>query len=112
MFSDDKNSGEWDEAMLRLEEMIGHPADQTYNSLLDQERAAKKVLSKERQDLTSLLNNIPPKIPKAGTKEFEAYQKVQIQIQALKQRISKKHDELMDILRNEEKISREIQGPK
>ncbi|MBS0625194.1 MAG: hypothetical protein JSS32_04015 [Verrucomicrobia bacterium] len=105
-------SEEKDEAMLRLEEIIGHPTNPTYSSLLDQERATKKELSRERHDLAQLLAALPSKAPKKGTKAFDSYQKTLKQIQVLKVSISKKHDELMDILKNEERISREIQGDK
>ena len=109
MLDKERIFSEWDQTLAKLEEMISHPADITYSSLQNRESATKRDLSKERSELTSLLNSLPTKAPKAGTKESESYLNVQKQIQILKERISKKHDELMEILKNEVKISQEIQ---
>jgi hypothetical protein len=98
------------EPVERLEEIIAHPADKTFNALHDKGLVAKKELNDERRELANLLSKFPNPPPKPGTKEHAAYLQTQKQIQSLKERISKTHDELMEILRSEEKISREIQG--
>jgi len=100
---------EFPEPIERLEEIIPHPADKTFNSLHDQGLSAKKELADERHELGILLGKLPKKPPSSGTKEHAVYLQTQKQIQHLKERISKTHDQLMEILKNEEKISREIQ---
>ena len=82
------------EPIERLEEIIAHPADRTFNALHDRALAVQKELASERRELGELL----------GRQESK-----EIDIQTLKRKISKTHDELMEILKNEEKISREIQ---
>jgi hypothetical protein len=51
----------------------------------------------------------PPHPRAVGPKEHASYLHIQTQIQSLKEKVSKKHDQLMEILKSEEKISREIQ---
>ncbi len=97
------------EPVERLEETLFHPADKTFNSLHDQALRTKKELTDERHELNRLLKILPSPPPKAGTTEHEAYLKVQQQIQELKEMVAKTHDELMEILKKEEKISRDIQ---
>ncbi len=97
------------EPIERLEEIIPHPSDKTFNALHDQGLLAKKELADERHELGSLLAKLPKNPPPHGTKEYNAYQITQQQIQLLKEKISKTHDQLMEILKKEEKISREIQ---
>lgn len=97
------------EPVERLEEILFHPADKTFNRLHDQGLATKKTLRDERQELTDLLNRLKNPPPKKGTKEYQEYTQTQKEIEALKERISKTHNELMEILKNEERISREIQ---
>jgi len=97
------------EPVERLEEIIAHPGDKTFNTLHDKGLSAKKELKDERHELADLLSNIPNPPPKPGSKEYGHYLSVQKQIQSLKERISKTHDQLMEILKTEEKISREIQ---
>ncbi len=80
--------------MERLEEIFFHPSDKTFNSLHDKGIAAKKELAAERTELARLL---------AGGERSEE------EINSIRKRISQKHDELMEILKTEEKISREIQ---
>ena len=82
------------EPMERLEEILANPADKTFNALHDKAIAVKKELASERHGLQVLL----------GKRESPSSE-----IQALKKKISKTHNELLDILRTEEKISREIQ---
>lgn len=100
------------EPIERLEEILVNPADKTFNSLHDKELSAKKELADERHELAILLGKLPQKLPKSGSKAHTEYLLVQQQVQSLKEKISKKHDELMEILKNEEKISREIQENK
>ena len=97
------------EPIERLEEIIANPADRTFSSLHDQGLNAKKELAEERKELAALLGKLPNRPCKPGSKEDELLRQTQTQIQILKEKISKKHDELMEILKNEEKISREIQ---
>lgn len=97
------------EPVERLEEILAHPADKTFNALHDKGIQRKKELTDERHELGRLLTKIPSPIPNPGTKEHTDYLQIQKQIQTLKERVSKTHDELMEILKNEEKISREIQ---
>jgi hypothetical protein len=97
------------EPVERLEEIIAHPADKTFNALHDKGLLAKKELNDERRELANLLSKIPNPTPKPGTQEHTAYLQIQQEIQSIKAKISKTHDALMEILRSEEKISREIQ---
>lgn len=97
------------EPIERLEEIFPHPADKTFNSLHDQGLSTKKELAAERHELGLLLAKLPLKPPSPGTKGHADYLHIQKQIESLKNRISKKHDQLMEILKHEEKISREIQ---
>jgi hypothetical protein len=108
--SEDIMTKEDQEPVERLEEIIAHPADKTFNALHDKGLVAKKELNNERRELANLLGKIPNPLPKPGTKEYDGYLQTQNQIQSIKAKISKTHDELMEILRSEEKISREIQG--
>jgi len=100
---------EFPEPIERLEEIFPHPADKTFNSLHDQGLLTAKELAAERRELGLLLAKSPPHPPAVGTKEHESYLHIQTQIQSLKEKVAKKHDQLMEILKNEEKISREIQ---
>lgn len=84
-------------------------SDKTLNAFHDKGTAAKKKLAEERHELGLLLAAMSEKPPLPGTKEHEAFLHRQQKIQTLKEQICKKHNELMDILKNEEKISREIQ---
>jgi len=79
------------EPIIRLEETLFHPADKTLDNLHSRGTLAKQELSQLRQELSA---SSPRKV------------------QQLKKKISKKHDELMEILKNEEKINREIQDNK
>ncbi len=97
------------EPVERLEEIIAHPADRTFNALHDKGLVAKKELNDERRELADLLSKLPASPTKPGTKEHAAYVQTQKQIQSIKEKITKAHDALMEILRSEEKISREIQ---
>lgn len=97
------------EPMERLEEILFHPADKTFNCLHDKELAKKKELANERIELATLMGKLAKHPPKKGSEEHKEYEKTQEEIQILKEKISKNHDELMEILKNEEKISREMQ---
>lgn len=97
------------EPIERLEEIIPHPADKTFNALHDQGISTKKELADERHELGILLGRLPKNPPAPGTREHQAYLHTLKQIQSLKEKISKKHDQLMEILKREENISREIQ---
>lgn len=83
------------EPIERLEEISPHPADRTFNTLHDQGLSVKKQLCQERDRLSNLLQSEPSP-------------EVQKEIQAIKASISQKHNELMEILKLEEKICREI----
>lgn len=100
------------EPVERLQEFMVHPTDTTFNSLHDKGLTAKKELAQERHELGLLMSQLPQTIPQNGTQEHFHYTEMQKQIETLKQRVSKKHDELMEILKSEEKISREIQQKK
>lgn len=97
------------EPIERLEEAFQNPADKIFNSLHDKELTTKKELAEERKELTALLAQMPGSAPKKGTEEHRIYQQSQKQIQALKKQIAKNHEELMEILKAEEKFTREIQ---
>lgn len=97
------------EPIERLEEIIPHPADKTFNSLHDRGLSAKKELTDERHELGMLVAKLPKQPPKKGSKDYEDYLIIQKEIQSLREKVSKKHDELMEILKNEEKICREMQ---
>lgn len=97
------------EPVERLEEIPYHPCDKTFNNLHDKQLAAKKELTEERHQLAHLMAKLPPISPKKGEIGYEEYGQILQQIQLLKQKISKKHDDLMEILKHEEKIIREIQ---
>ncbi len=80
--------------MERLEESCFHPSDKTLNSLRGKSLLTKKQLAQHRHELTQLLaSNAAP----------------ENEIRSIRKQISQKHDELMEILKTEEKISREIQ---
>jgi hypothetical protein len=96
------------EPVERLEEILSHPADKTYRSLHDQGMQRRKELVDDRQELGWLLSQLPSPLPNPGTLEYANYVQVQKQIQCLKEKVSKNHNELMEILKHEEKISREI----
>jgi hypothetical protein len=97
------------EPVERLQEIMVHPADKTFNAIHDQGLATKKELADERHELNILLGKLPEKAPKPGSKDYDEYLQIQKEIESLKKKVSQKHDELMEILKNEEKISREIQ---
>lgn len=97
------------EPVERLQEIIAHPADKTFNAMHDRGLFAKRELADERHELRILFGKMPEMPPKPGSKEYNEYVQTQNEIQSLKEKVSKKHDELMEILKNEEKISREIQ---
>lgn len=97
------------EPVERLEEILVNPADKTFNSLHDQGLLAKRELAEERHELGLLMAKLPNKAPSPGSKEHVYYLQTLKLIENLKTRISKKHDQLMEILKNEERISREIQ---
>lgn len=92
----------------RLEEIIPHPADKSFNSLHNESTKRKKELADEREELAKLLNRIPNSPPKQGSQGYQDYNQIQKQIEEMKSKISKTHNELMEILKNEEKLSREI----
>lgn len=100
------------EPIERLEEIVAHPADKTFNALHDRELATKRELAQERHELAVLLTKFAGVPPKKGSRDYEAYVENQKEMQVLKEKISKKHDELMEILKNEEKISKEFQEKK
>lgn len=79
------------EPIERLEEISPHPADRTFNTLHDQGLLVKKQLREERDHLNELLKTDRT-----------------LEIQTVKANIAKKHNELMEILKLEEKICREI----
>lgn len=97
------------EPVERLQEIFAHPADKTFNAMHDRGLAAKRELADDRHELGKLLKQLPEVAPKPGSKEYAEYVQTQKEIQSLKEKVSQKHDELMEILKNEEKISREIQ---
>lgn len=78
------------ELILRLEESLFHPTDVTLNNLRLRGLFAKKELFAIRQELIDLTS-----LNGASEKK---------QIQLLKKKVSQKHDELMEILKIEEKI--------
>lgn len=98
-----------DDSIDKLEEWLNPDASKM---LKDKEVSKKKELADERHELGLLLSSLPSKPPQAGSREYEAFLRIQAKIQLLKEKVSKKHDELMEILKTEEKISREIQGGK
>ncbi|HSX10794.1 MAG TPA: hypothetical protein VLF94_03645 [Chlamydiales bacterium] len=61
--------------------------------MIARRRDPKKELADERLELVKLLAQLPP---------------THKDVQALKEKISKNHDELMEILKNEESLSREF----
>jgi hypothetical protein len=79
------------EPIERLEENSPHPADKTFNTLHDQGLLIKKQLREERDHLNELLKTDRT-----------------LEIQTVKANIAKKHNELMEILKHEEKICRGI----
>ncbi|MBX7067356.1 MAG: hypothetical protein K1X28_09005 [Parachlamydiales bacterium] len=89
------------EPVERLEEFFPHSA-------ANQSAQRKKDLADIRQELAILLGKLPNPAPKKGSKGYETYCQIQSQIQDLKTKISKTHDDLMEILKSEEKLSREI----
>lgn len=78
------------------------------NLLHEKELSKKKELSEERHELSTLMSSLPKTPPEKGSREYEAYERILKQIENLKGKVSKKHDELMDILKEEEKISKEL----
>ena len=106
MLHEEHTSELYDEEFLRLEEIITHPKDLAFSSLEHRKRSAQKNLSQERNNLNRLLNCLPAHSPKDGTKEHELYQNIQMQIQLIKNQISEEHNELMEILKNQEKSNK------
>ncbi len=100
---------EFPEPIERLQEILAHPSDKTFNALHDKGLSTKKELSNERQELATLMTKLPATPPKPTSIEYKSYIQILIEIQKIKEKISQKHNELMEILKNEEKISREIQ---
>ncbi|MDE3047261.1 MAG: hypothetical protein KGI83_02805 [Verrucomicrobiota bacterium] len=68
----------------------------------------KKELTDVRQELVALLNKLPNPPPKKGTPGYETYRQMQSQIQDLKAKLSKTHDEWMELLKAEDKLSKEL----
>lgn len=98
------------EPVEKLEEMIVHPADKTYHTIHSRGLSAKKELADDRRELGLLLNQLSAHpLPAKGTREHAAYLQMQKDIEALKAKVSEKHDQLMEILKHEERIGREIQ---
>jgi hypothetical protein len=96
------------EPIERLEEIINHPADKTLHALQSQSFHTKKELSQERHELSLLSQNLPSTPPPSNTPEHTTYLQLQSQLDALRKKISQTHNELMEILKTEERISREI----
>jgi|GEM_PF-6108223 hypothetical protein len=103
MLNEEQKAEKWDEESLRLEEIITHPNDLAFNCLDQRKRATQKQLSQERSRLNHLLKSLPLSLPKQGTKERESYKNIEMQIEIIKKQISMEHNELMEILKNEEK---------
>jgi hypothetical protein len=98
------------EPVERLEEMTVHPADKTYHTIHNRGLSAKKELADDRRELGLLLNQLSTNPPPAkGSREHAAYLRMQKEIETLKVKVSEKHDQLMEILKHEERIGREIQ---
>ncbi len=93
-----------EEPIEKLEEII---ADKTFSA--HKRMFARKNPPDEWHELSLLLAKLPTKPPKPRSKEYAQYTQ---QILSLKEKISKKHDELMEILKNEEKTIREIREKK
>lgn len=89
------------EPVERLEEILPPSRSQSAQR--------KKDLADERQELALLLGKLPNPPPKKGSKGYETYAQIQNQIQDLKAKITKTHNDLMEILKSEEKISREFE---
>jgi len=101
---------EYPEPLEKMDE-FSNPADKTLLFLQEQSRSAKEELSSERLELNKLLALLPDSPPKKGSSDYSDYLKIQERIRALKNQVIQKHDELMEILKNEERMSREIQKP-
>ena len=67
--------------------------------LINSQQIDKQVLANNRQDLTNLIDRLS-KAPSS---------KIDPQLQSLKEQVVKKHQELMEILKTEEKLCREVQ---
>jgi hypothetical protein len=63
-------------------------------------------------DLTRLLAQLPEKSPLPGGPDYENYQQIQKKINALKQKMIEKHNNLMEALRAEENFCREVLSEK
>ncbi|PIS03322.1 MAG: hypothetical protein COT85_00555 [Chlamydiae bacterium CG10_big_fil_rev_8_21_14_0_10_42_34] len=94
------------EPIVKAEECIENRADITVNSLQDKSRHIKKELKEERDALSALMKQLPENSLELDSKGVQSTLK---QIELLKEKIAQKHDELMEILKNEEKISKTIQ---
>ncbi|OGN63503.1 MAG: hypothetical protein A3E80_01915 [Chlamydiae bacterium RIFCSPHIGHO2_12_FULL_49_9] len=75
------------EPIEKLEEMIAHL------------QSAKKEFSEDHLELEAILKNLLSSPPPAGTKEHAAYIQAEAQIKELKERVSKRHSELMETLK-------------
>lgn len=93
------------EPLERIEETNFHPADTTFNSLHDKGLNLKNELKEKRHELSLLISRLPSPAPKRGSSEYPRYQQMLQKIQDLKGTIAQTHDELMEILKNEEKIN-------
>lgn len=82
-----------EEPLIRPEEFSYHLKNQT---LHEESQKAKEQLALDRNELAKLMNR------NDGTDE-----ELERKIQVLKTRIVKRHDELMEILKNEVRISQE-----
>lgn len=96
---DDENIGPFDESLS---------SEKNFGMLHEKEILAKKELSQERHDLSLLLSSLPEKPPPIGTQEHTNYLRIEKEIAKVKSKIAEKHEELMEILKNEEKINQEI----
>lgn len=85
-----------EEPSEKSEEISYHPADKTFHTLHEKSKMTKEQLVLEREELARLMN-------RASENDEETEKKIQI----LKTSIIKKHNELMEILKNEVRISQE-----
>ncbi len=80
------------------EEDLGEPP----KSISDENKASllKKELSKNQEELETLLTTLPDQKPSPNSPEYAAYEKVLEHIEKLKTRISETQDALMEFLKD------------
>lgn len=70
-----------------------------------QQKQAQKELSENRAAMQRLSESLPEKPPEPSSPQFEAYQRIQTELESLKAQVAEKNDELIQILKHLDSLS-------